>query len=240
MRQRNVSRPRPHQLWLAGFIVFVATWFVHAQSNEYEEGKHFFLLPPPEEENAETTDADSQDEIEVLEFFSYSCPACERIEGFIKNWEDRQAKDVVFRREHVIFNASSVPLARAYYLAEELKVLPKIHDKIFEAIHKHRINLAADENLLMQLFKNAAKVDSETFKEKYWARETEDQIREGNRKVATWRISATPTFVVDGKYVVTTESADRNPRTMFQIIEFLTDKIRGESKDGHASGQTKS
>lgn len=225
-----MKKPSPLQICVACVVLLLATWGTHAQTVEYKEGKHYFLLPAKLTEAEEGVDGESNGEIEVLEFFSYSCPACEKYEGFIKNWEQRKSKDVVFRREHVIFSASSIPLARAYYLAEDLKVLPKIHDRIFEAIHKLDINLAANEELIMKLFRSAAKVDNETFKEKYWAQETQDRIRTGNRKVSTWRISATPTFVVGEKYVVTTESSGRNPRRLFQIIDYLANKIRAESK----------
>ena len=226
-----MTRLSPFRLCITCAVLLASTWGIHAEDVEFKEGKHYFLLPAKLTEAEEAADVKSNDEIEVLEFFSYSCPACLNIEGFIKNWEQRKSKDVVFRREHVIFSASSIPLARAYYLAEDLKVLSKIHDKIFEAIHRHDINLAANEELIMSLFRNAAKVDNDTFKEKYWAKETQDRIRAGNRKVTTWRISATPTFVVGEKYVVTTDSAGRNPRRMFQIIDYLADKIRAASKE---------
>ncbi|MCY3886051.1 MAG: thiol:disulfide interchange protein DsbA/DsbL [Gammaproteobacteria bacterium] len=224
-----MTTPRQIQAWIVSVVLLLVTWNIHAQTVEYKEGQHFFLVPAELQESEESKDEQSGATIEVLEFFSYTCPACKQWEGFIKNWLERKAEDVVFRREHVIFSQSSVPLARAYYLAEDLKVLPKIHDRIFEAIHRYEINLT-DEELLMQLFKNAAKVDNDTFKDKYWAQETQDRIRQGHRKVRTWQISATPTFVVGKKYVITTESAGRNPRKLFQIVDFLADKIRAESK----------
>lgn len=203
---------------------------MHAQTVEFKEGKHYFLLPAEPQDSEESKEEQPSDQIEVLEFFSYTCPACEQWEGFIKNWLQRKAEDVVFVREHVIFSQASIPLARAYYLAEDLKVLPKIHDRIFEAIHKFDIDLA-NEELLMKLFRNAAKVDNDTFKEKYWAQETQDRIKDGLRKVRKWQISATPTFVVGGKYVITTGSADKNPRKLFQIVDYLSDKIRADSKE---------
>lgn len=200
---------------------------VHAQSAKYKEGEHFFVLPDSVEELDEGTDADSDGEIEVLEFFSYSCRHCYRLQPFVKNWLDRKPEDVVLRREHVIFNTKTIPLARAYYMAEELKVLSEMHDKIFEALHRHNMNISS-ESVLMQLFKGIAEVDSETFKEKYWSEETQDRIRAGNRKVSAWRISATPSLVVGGKYLVTTDAGSQ--RTMFQVVDFLVEKIRKESK----------
>lgn len=200
---------------------------IHAQSAKYKEGEHFFVLPESVEELDEGSDADSDGEIEVVEFFSYSCPHCYRLQPFVKNWLERKSEDVVLRREHVVFNTKTIPLARAYYMAEELKVLSELHDKIFEALHRHNMNISS-ESVLMQLFKGIAEVDSETFKEKYWSEETQERIRAGNRRVSAWRISATPALVVGGKYLVTTEAGSQ--RRMFQVVDFLVEKIRKESK----------
>lgn len=199
----------------------------HAQSAEYKEGEHYFLLPDTIEESDNTTDAGPDGEIEVVEFFSYSCRHCFRFQAFIKNWLERKPEDVVLRREHVIFDTRTIPLARGYYIAEELKVLAEIHDKIFEALHRHNMNVAT-EAALMQLFKGLAKVDSETFKEKYWSEETQERIRAGNRRVTAWRISATPSLVVGGKYLVTTDAGSH--RKMLQVVDFLVEKIRKDSK----------
>lgn len=223
-----MTRFRSFQLWFSISCLLFLTLGIHAQSAKYKEGEHFFVLPDTTEETAKESDSDSGDEIEVIEFFSYSCKHCYRLQPFVKNWLERKPEDVVLRREHVIFNTQTIPLARAYYMAEELKVLSEIHDKIFEALHRHNMNISS-ESVLMQLFKGIAEVDSETFKEKYWSEETQDRIRAGNRKVSAWRILATPTLVVGGKYLVTTESAG-SQRRMFQVVDFLAEKIRKESK----------
>lgn len=222
-----MTRLRSFQLWF-GIACLLLASVVHAQSAKYKEGEHYFLLPDTIEESDKTTDADSDGEIEVVEFFSYSCPHCYRLQPFVKNWLERKSEDVVLRREHVVFNTKTIPLARAYYMAEELKVLSELHDKIFEALHRHNMNISS-ESVLMQLFKGLAKVDSETFKEKYWSEETQERIRAGNRRVSAWRISATPSLVVGGKYLVTTDAAG-SQRRMFQIVDFLVEKIRKESK----------
>lgn len=224
-----MTRLRPFQLWCGIVVLLLTIGSIHAQSAKYKEGEHFFLLPATTEELDQETEAESGDEIEVLEFFSYSCPHCFRLQPFVKNWLKGKPEDVVLRREHVIFNTRSIPLAKAYYMAEDLKVLSELHDKLFEAIHRHNMDITSEE-ALTQVFKAIAEVDSATFKEKFWAKEIEDQIREGNRKVSTWRISGTPSLVVGGKYLVTTESAERSHRRMFQIVDFLVEKIRKESE----------
>lgn len=41
--------------------------------------------------------------IEVIEFFWYGCPHCNQLEPLLNAWEKRLPKDVVLRREHVIW-----------------------------------------------------------------------------------------------------------------------------------------
>lgn len=227
------------QLLIGIVILLFAAGSIHAQTAQYKEGEHFFLIPKKDDEaQEEETVRKPGDKIEVTEFFAYSCPSCNRMQPFVKNWLERKPEDVVLQREHIIFRPSSVPLARAYYIAEELKVLKEVHGKIFEAMHRHKEDVRSEE-ALAQLFRSLAKVDSETFKEKYWAEETQERIKEGNRKASSWRISATPTLVVDGKYRVTTEGAKASYRRMFQIVDFLVAKIRKESKESKEPTESK-
>ena len=142
----------------------------------------------------------------------------------------RKSTDVEFRREHVSWNNRSwTALARAFYVAQDLKLSSKIHDAMFEAIHKHKVNLGQERNL-MQLFDNVADVDPETFKEKYWSDEIQARMRDVHTKDRVWRIAShgTPSMVVGGKYLVSKETVDGDNSKVMPIVDFLIEKIRSE------------
>ncbi len=222
-----------YQTSFLGVLLFLASSMTHAQSSEYEEGKHFVKLPMQFDTAKDDSSADS---VEVIEFFSYGCDHCYKIEPFINDWLKTKSSDVEFRREHVSWNNRTwTTLARAFYVAQDLKLSSKIHDAMFEAIHKHRINLG-QERKLMQLFDNVADVDPETFKDKYWSEEIQARMRDVHTKDRVWRIAShgTPSMVVGGKYLVSKETADGENSAVMPIVDFLIKKIRSEKRDSSA------
>lgn len=205
----------------------------YAQTSEYEEGTHFVRLPMQFDSVKKDS---SKDSIEVIEFFSYGCLHCYRIEPFINDWLKTKASDVEFRREHVSWkNRSWTALARAFYVAQDLKLSSKIHDAMFQAIHKHKVNLGREETLV-KLFDNVADVDPETFKEKYWSDEIQARMRDVHTKDRVWRIAGhgTPSMVVGGKYLVSKETVDGDNSEVMPVVDFLIEKIRSEKSSSSA------
>ena len=220
---------------LVGTVLLVmAAFTVHGQLDKYRAGKDYLLLPERTDEEDANQSQDTEDsDIEVIEFFSYSCIYCYRFERSIKNWLRKKEDGVVFSREHILLQMDHIPLARAYYVAEELEVLPKIHNGLFRAIHEHGMDLRREE-LLKRLFKSEAGVDYETFDEKYWSTETKEKIQDAAKKARDWRVNRTPQLVVGGKYLITAKTAGGKPEKMFKIVDFLTEKIRSEQNKDSA------
>lgn len=212
------------QAWLGIVSLLVVSSVVNAQA-KYEAGKDYLLVPTQVEAVTEESSENTEDTIEVIEFFAYGCIHCYRFEPYIKNWLKKKGDDVTFKREHLVYDASWVPLARAYYVAEELKVLPKVHDRMFQYIHDRNISLSRDE-LLKRFFKSAADVDEATFEEKYWSTETKEKIKSAVRKASEWRVKSTPTLIVGGKYLVNTRTTNGNPKKIFRIVDYLVEQIR--------------
>lgn len=209
-----------------------------AQTAEYEEGKHFVRLSMQFDQAKEDSTDDSEDNIEVIEFFSYGCEHCYRFEPFIQDWLKTKASDVSFKREHVGWNSYWKTLARAFYVAEDLKLSPEIHNAMFKAIHDHDI-VMNQERKLMTLFDNVEDVDPDTFKEKFWSDEVEERIRNANTKDRLWRIAAhgTPCLVVGGKYLVDVQMVDGEKSNLFPVADFLIKKIRSEESDRVSSSR---
>ena len=101
----------------------------------FTEGKDYVLLSNP-------SPPATPGKVEVIEFFSYTCPHCYNLEPAAREWLKRKPDQVAFVRIAVSFSANWEPSARAYYAAEALGVLDKIHPRLFEAIHQNpRMNL---------------------------------------------------------------------------------------------------
>ncbi|MEY3190222.1 MAG: hypothetical protein RIS10_339, partial [Pseudomonadota bacterium] len=67
------------------------------------------------------------DKIEVIEFFWYGCPHCYSFEPLLDKWSKNLPKNVEFIRQPAAFNELWSKHAKAYYTAEALGVVDKVH-----------------------------------------------------------------------------------------------------------------
>jgi hypothetical protein len=81
------------------------------------------------------------DKIEVIEFFWYGCPHCYDFEPVLENWVKSLPKNVEFIRQPAVFSDLWGKHAKAYFTAEALGVVDKIHADFFDAIQNKNKNL---------------------------------------------------------------------------------------------------
>ncbi len=162
--------------------------------------------------------------IEVLEFFWYGCPHCFHFEPFLDKWEKTMPKNVAFVRIPAIFRPGWKIQARAYYALLNMGVIEKIHDKIFNAIHKDRKPLNTLEEIADFVAKNG--VNRERFIEEYNSFTVDNMVRKGLKKMQAYHIEGVPAVIVNGKYKVSPRKAGSFEK-MIKIINYL---IKKESK----------
>ena len=184
---------------------------------EFEEGEHYEVVPVP-------FDADPDGlPIVVTEVFSYSCNHCYDFEEPLGKWLAQQDPNKVkFERIHVVFARDMINLARAYVASELLGVTESTHEPIFSAIHKNGLRMNR-EDLLQRLFKNKANIEVDDFKQLFDSSQITQRLSETQGKARVWRIIATPTMVVDGRYTTTPTQAT-SKRKVLEIVDFLVDK----------------
>src|SRR5688500_20058370 len=106
---------------------------------EISEGRDYSLLPHPQ--------PTSGGKIEVLEFFWYGCPHCYELHPRIKAWLKRKPDDVSFRYVPAVFRSSWAPAAKTFYALEALGEKDRLHDKVYDAIHRNGIDLSKEDVL---------------------------------------------------------------------------------------------
>jgi thiol:disulfide interchange protein DsbA len=136
--------------------------------------------------------------IEVIEAFSYMCPHCNDLEPLIKAWVKKLPADAVYRRLPVVFRDSWAPVARAYYALEVMGNLDKLHDKIFEAIHKQNADLSNEGALFAWIAKQG--IDQKKFIDTFKSFGVTSKINRGNQLTRSYQVSGVPTLVIEGKY----------------------------------------
>lgn len=181
-------------------------------------GKDYALVDFPQP----TTDPKR---VEVLELFFYGCPHCFELEPLLEPWVRKLPKDVYFRRMPAIFNDSWVPMAKAFYAAQDLGVLEKLHSDMFNAIHLQGINLNSRETLLR--FVAAHGVDAKKFGEAYDSFGVQNQVSQARQLTGAYGIEGVPSMIVDGKYRTSSSMAGSHQK-LFPVLNQLIALARKE------------
>lgn len=239
------------QVLTLGLFLSLVAFIASAEEEEFVEGKDYRLVETEVQEelakdkaaaDADASDdadadADTNNKIKVVEFFNYACPHCYSLEPIIKEWLEEKEDDVQFVREAVPLRNAWVPLARAFYIAEEFDVTADVHDTLFRAIFEYNLNMQR-KDLLEQLFVKKG-VESEEFNKAYSSEKVYNSLRATQSRMRLLGLKGTPAIVVDEKYVVDTELADGHER-MFEIVEYLVDKVRIQKEEASQADPSQS
>ena len=198
-----------------GAVALVSTVAFTAPAAEFEEGVHYIKLPVPVETREPS-------KIEVVEVFSYACIHCYRLEPLLTSWRQTVADDVDFRRLPLV-TERLVPFAQAFFTAEAMGVLERIHMPMFAAIHEYRMDMTRPD-YVRRLFVRDAEVDEDEFLRVYDSFGVQSRVRQADAQGRMYRIMATPSIVVNGRYL--TESGRAGMEGMFLVINHLIDLER--------------
>ena len=185
----------------------------------FEEGVQYRTIANPQPTS-------SEEKIEVLELFWYSCPHCYYLEPDIEAWLKNKPEDVEFVRMPAVLGPSWELLARAYYTADLLEASDKIHKPLFERLHKERkpIRNAAQ---LKEFFVSHG-VSAEDFDSTFQSFAVVTKTNRAKQVRNMYGITGVPALVVNGKYLVTAKLAGGN-KQMLDVVDFLVERERASA-----------
>ncbi|SFD04878.1 thiol:disulfide interchange protein DsbA/DsbL [Massilia yuzhufengensis] len=137
--------------------------------------------------------------VEVIEFFAYHCPACNALEPAFNQWVKKQGDNIVLRRIHLPFQGPADPEAHLYLTLEAMGKVEEYHHKIFRAVHVERKRLMTDDAIIDWAVKNG--LDRAKFMETWNSFGVTTKLRRLGQVQSSYKVSGTPTIVIDGKYV---------------------------------------
>lgn len=187
---------------------------------EFVEGVHYVVLDKP----VRTQDASK---IEVTEVFWYGCGHCYNFDPIVHQWAEKLPADVDFRMSPAMWHPDMEVHARAFYTAQALNVLDKLHQPLFDALNRGGKKLNSEAELA-EFFAGYG-VDNETFSKAYNSFGVTSQVKQADARARSYKVSGTPEVVVDGKYRISTSMAGGQPQ-MLEVADFLVAKIRAERK----------
>ena len=186
-----------------------------AEGDVPKEGVNYERLPVA----IETRDPKK---VEVVEVFSYACVHCKSFQPMVDAWQAKAPDYVDFYQLPAAFDPTWAKLAQAFYAAEALGVTEKVHDLIFSAIHDRHVNLAEPAELAT-LFKDAAGVEPDQFNQVYNSFSVRSRVQQADARTRAYRVSGTPTIVVDGQFRVDARMAGGNDE-MLQVVDYLVEQ----------------
>jgi protein dithiol oxidoreductase (disulfide-forming) len=213
--------------WL--IALSVATGALAAEGgapSNFTEGIEYQRIVPPQP-------TETAPKVEVVEVFWYGCPHCFHFEPALEEWLKHKPDDVVFRRMPAIFTNPIWELdARAYYTAEALGVLDKIHPALFDAMHKSHRRL--DTEAALAAFFAEHGVSHEEFQRTFHSFYVDTKVREARLMSQRYGIDGVPAMVVAGKYR-TEASLAGSEEAMLRVVDFLVAREAAAGK-AEASG----
>lgn len=165
--------------------------------------------------------------VEVLEFFWYRCPHCSQLEPALNTWLKTLPKDAQVRRVPAVFRDDWAPAAKTYYTLEQMDLLGRLHNKVFNAYHIENINL--NDPAVLGGWVEKQGVDRKKFEAIYNSFSTQSKTLKGGKLATAYAITGVPAFIIDGKYT-TSMSMAQNESRLFEILDQLIDKARAERK----------
>ena len=156
--------------------------------------------------------------IEIIEFFWYGCPHCYAFEPLLEKWKKNLPANVEFIRLPAAFNELWSKHAKAYYTAEALGIVEKIHADFFEAIQNGKEKLDTEASLAA--FFVAHGVTESQFKEAYSSFAVDSKMRQAPLMATRYGITGVPAIIVNGKYKTNGTLAGSHEK-MIEVIDKL-------------------
>jgi thiol:disulfide interchange protein DsbA len=192
-------------------------------------GKHYTVIP------TQRTNVPAG-KVEVMEVFSYGCPACNQFLGTMKKLKAALPPNAQMVYLPASWNKGEAwPMfQRAYLTAQSLGVADKAHDEMFKAIWgtgelgvtepsgRLKKNLPTIENAA-KFYERVTGVKADAFVKASKSFSVDLKMRQADSQIIAMQVSGTPTVVVNGKYRLNNETV-QTPEQIIALVKFLVAK----------------
>ena len=202
---------------LASLSLLLASTALQAQTPQPVAGKDYVEIP-----NGRPLDP-VDGKVVVEEFFNYVCPACFGFEPFLLSWSAKLPPYATLVHIPATFRADFMPYARGYYAAQVLGIADKAHAAVYDAIHVKKTlpseGQKSDEEKIAAFYAGYG-VDQAQFLATMKSFGVDTKVRRATEYMTRAKVPATPTIVVNGRYLVKGSSNEQ----ILQIASALIEK----------------
>jgi len=194
---------------VAGLVVLAGS---SALAADLTEGVQYKSLRPAVPTNV------APGKVEVVEVFWYACGHCYLLEPRLAAWEKKgKPANVQLVRMPAMWNEVLKTHARLFYTIEVLGK-PQLHDEAFREINVRGNRLETPEKI--EAFLTARGVSKADFQKTFTGFAVESKLARAADLNKRYRITSTPTVVVNGKYVTDASMAGSEDK-LFEVITAL-------------------
>tara|TARA_B100001175_G_scaffold296460_1_gene285409 strand:- start:24 stop:656 length:633 start_codon:yes stop_codon:yes gene_type:complete len=168
---------------------------------------------------------ESKDKIEVVELFWYGCIHCFNMDPYLDKWADNLPKDVTFKRIPAIPRKDWIESAKAYYALETLGVVNKLHEKLFDAIHKEKSLKHNDTRALIKWISVNGKLDKKDVESAFNSFSMKAKLSRSYKIFKSAGATGVPTMIIDGKYFTSSTMAG-GEQNAIDIMNFIIKNVR--------------
>jgi thiol:disulfide interchange protein DsbA len=169
--------------------------------------------------------ADTGEKIEVIDFFWYGCPGCNAVQPALEAWIKRKPSDVILRRIPAIRHDAWAPHARIYYTLEALGEIGRLHQEVYRGYHVEQLHMSKPD--VMEQWAVRHGIPRDRWAAAYGSAETQERLEHAKEATRHYKVPATPTLVVDGRYL-TSGGMAQSAEEMISILERLIIKVRAD------------
>ncbi|MDB5744117.1 MAG: oxidoreductase [Polaromonas sp.] len=192
-----------------------------AQARAFQSGTDFLTLGKPA-----ATEAPAG-QIEVVEFFWYSCGHCNGFEPMFDAWARKVPKDVSVRRVPVAFRPDFEPQQRLYYVLESLGKVDELHKKVFYTIHVDKQPLTTADQITAWAEKQG--IAKAKFVELYNSFSVATKARKATQLQDAYAVDGVPALGINGRYFTSGSQAKTLERAL-QVTDYLIVQARAGVK----------
>jgi len=194
---------------VAGLVVLAGS---SALAADLTEGVQYKSLRPAVPTNV------APGKVEVVEVFWYACGHCYLLEPKLAAWDKKgKPANVQLVRMPAMWNEVLKTHARLFYTIEVLGK-PQLHDEAFREINVRGNRLETPEKI--EAFLTARGVSKADFQKTFTGFAVESKLARAADLNKRYRITSTPTVVVNGKYVTDASMAGSEDK-LFEVITAL-------------------
>ena len=221
MQRREFSLSAASVAATATFAAALLPSAAQAQAKAFKEGSDYLTLdkPAPTEVPA--------GQVEVVEFFWYSCPHCNAFEPQLEAWTKKAPKDVTLRRVPVSFRPDFEPQQRLFYVLEGMGKVEELHKKVFYAIHVDKQPLNTAE--LLTAWAEKQGLNKAKFVEMYNSFSVSTKVRKATQLQNLYKVDGVPALGIGGRYYTSGDLAQNMDRAL-QVADYLVGQSRGKAK----------